>query len=168
MLDARRRRPFSRQSTPDGDATSGANAVQIRRKHLRGHGLRDLCAELLPSQIVIANRCRCLRRPPLDRHRPSFSRRRSAPAPMSRKAKMPWRESCRCLSSSSKVPTPKERRKVDDDGPRRQTTTTTERMTTKTTTTICDNECAATHCTHRPAQVLFAKVLAPYLNGIRP
>ena len=81
---------------------------------------------------------------------------------------MPWRESCQCLSSSCKVPTPKEGGKVDDDGPRRQTTTTTERMTTKTTTTIRDNGRAATHCTHTPAQVLFVKVLALYLNGIRP
>jgi len=40
-------------------------------------------------------------------------------------------------------------------------------MTTKTTTTIRENDRAATHCTHTPAQVLFAKVLAPYLNGIR-
>jgi hypothetical protein len=61
-----------------------------------------------------------------------------------------------------------ERGKVDDDGPRRQTTTTTERMTTRTTTTIRDNECAANHRTHTPAQVLFVKALAPYLNGIRP
>jgi hypothetical protein len=40
-------------------------------------------------------------------------------------------------------------------------------MTTKTTTTIRDNECAATHRIHTPAQVLFVKVLARYLNGIR-
>ena len=130
------------------------NAVQIGRKHSYGTGLREL------SRTVITNRCRCLRRHPLDRghHPPSSSRglgfvRRPAET--------------RPEADPLLVQTPRAAGRADDDGPGSPTTTTPERMTTKTTTTIMDNGCAATHCTHASAQVLSAKMLTPYLNGIR-
>ena len=46
-------------------------------------------------------------------------------------------------------------------GRRRGMMTTIQRMTTKTTTTICDNG------SRKLSQTVSAKVLAPYLNGIR-
>ena len=50
----------------------------------------------------------------------------------------------------------------EDDGKTTGMMITIQRMTTKTTTTIRDNG------SRQLTQTVFAKVLAPYLNGIRP